>query len=224
MLFKINTFKRFLYYIYGEKFFKRFRYNWSKYPYRHEIIQKIIDKKDYQSYLEIGCFDNSTFSKINVKYKVGVDPKSGGTKRMTSDEFFSKNNEKFDCIYIDGLHIYEQVRLDILNSVNFLQTGGIIILHDCLPNKIWNQIVPQIYGSWNGDVWKAIVEARTSNDLDTYTCIADNGLGIIFKRKNRNPLILEIKNFKKLKFKDYYINHKSYMNLVEVSDIDKLIA
>ena len=39
--------------------------------------------------------------------------------------------------------------------------------HYCLPSKIWNQIVPQIYGHWNGDVWKAIVEARTMKDIDT---------------------------------------------------------
>ena len=180
MFIKRNTFKRLLYYFYGEKFFKRFNYNWSEYPSRQEIIQKIIDKKKYQSYLEIGCFDNSTFSKIKINHKIGIDPNSGGNKKMTSDEFFSQSNEKFDCIFIDGLHIYEQARQDILNSVKFLKTDGIIILHDCLPNKIWNQIVPQIYGHWNGDVWKAIVEARTLNDLDTYTCIADNGLGIIF--------------------------------------------
>jgi len=224
MFIKRNTFKRLLYYFYGEKFFKRFNYNWSEYPSRQEIIQKIIDKKKYQSYLEIGCFDNSTFSKIKINHKIGIDPNSGGNKKMTSDEFFSQSNEKFDCIFIDGLHIYEQARQDILNSVKFLKTDGIIILHDCLPNKIWNQIVPQIYGHWNGDVWKAIVEARTLNDLDTYTCIADNGLGIIFKRKNRNPLVLKNKNFKNLKYKDYYVNHKLYMNLVEVSDIDQLIA
>ena len=224
MFLKRNTFKRLLYYIYGEKFFKRFNYNWSEYPLRHQIIQKIIDKKKYQNYLEIGCFDDSTFSKIKIKYKIGVDPNSGGNKKMTSDKFFSQNNEKFECIFIDGHHIYEQTRRDILNSVKFLKTDGIIILHDCLPNKIWNQIVPQIYGNWTGDVWKAIVEARTLNDLDTYTCIADMGLGMIFKRKNRNPLVLKNKNFKNLKYKDYYVNHKLYMNLVEVSDIDQLIA
>ena len=50
------------------------------------------------------------------------------------------------------------------------------------------------------------------------------GLGMIFKRKNRNPLVLKNKNFKNLKYKDYYVNHKLYMNLVEVSDIDQLIA
>ena len=142
---------------------------------------------------------------------------------MTSDEFFKTNTKKFDFVFIDGLHIYEQVRKDIINSVKFLNSNGIIILHDCLPTKIWNQIVPRIYTGWNGDVWKAIVEARTMKNIDTYTCKADNGLGIILKRPNRNLLTINTGNFKKLKFKDYYTNHKSYMNLIEVSDIARVL-
>ena len=62
---KILKLKRLLYYLYGEKFFKRFNYNWSNYPSRFEIIQKIIDKKEYKSYLEIGCDKDSNFQKIN---------------------------------------------------------------------------------------------------------------------------------------------------------------
>ena len=80
-----------------------------------------------------------------------------------------------------------------------------------------------IYGHWNGDVWKAIVEARTMTDIDTYTCKADHGLGLIFKRPNRNILQLDDKNFKKLKFKDYYVNHKKFMNLVEASTINEIL-
>ena len=222
-MFKINLIKRFFYYFYGEKFFKRFNYNWSNYPSRFDIIQKIIDKKKYENYLEIGCDKNFNFSKIKIKTKIGVDPIAGGSLTMTSDDFFKTNKKIFDCIFIDGLHVYEQVRKDILNSIKFLNFNGIIILHDCLPSKIWNQIVPKIYGHWNGDVWKAIVEARTMQNIDTYTCKADHGLGMILKRPNRNLLTFNINNFKKLKFKDYYINHKSFMNVIEASDIDKLL-
>ena len=219
----INLIKRFFYYFYGEKFFKRFNYDWSKYPGRFEIIQKIIDKKKYENYLEIGCDKDSNFSKIKAKNKIGVDPLSGGNLKMTSNDFFKNNEIFFDCIFIDGLHIYEQVRKDILNSIKFLNPNGIIILHDCMPLKIWNQIVPKMYGHWNGDVWKAIVEARTMKDIDTYTCKADHGLGMIFKRKNKNLLTLVITNFKKLKFKDYFINHKNFMNIIEADDIDKIL-
>ena len=105
---------------------------------------------------------------------------------MTSDEFFLNNKKKFDLIFLDGLHTYEQTIKDIKNSLRFLNSKGVILVHDCLPKKIWNQIVPRVYGHWNGDVWKAIVEARTYSNVSTFTCIADHGLGIIFNRKNRN--------------------------------------
>ncbi len=221
----LNTYliKRFFYYFYGEKFFKRLDYNWSNYPSRVQIIQKIINKKKYENYLEIGCDQDFNFSKIKIKNKIGVDPQFGGTLKMTSDEFFKENKIYFDCIFIDGMHIYEQVRTDILNSIKFLNMNGTIILHDCLPLKIWNQIVPRIYGHWNGDVWKAIVEARTMENIDTYTCKADHGLGIILKRSNRNLLDIDINDFKKLKFKDYYVNHNKFMNLIEVDDLEKLL-
>ena len=204
--------KRFLYYIYGEKFFKRLNYNWSQFPSRMEIIQKIINQNNFKKYLEIGCDQDENFSKIKVENKVGVDPLRGGTIRSTSDEFFKSNNDKFDIIFLDGLHTYNQTIKDINNSLEHLNSNGIIIIHDCLPKKIWNQIVPRMYGHWNGDVWKAIVESRTLSDIDTYTCVADHGLGVIFKRKNRNLLNLKINNFEKLKFSEYYKNHNEFMN------------
>ena len=74
---------------------------------------------------------------------------------------------------------------------------------------------------WNGDVWKAIVECRTQKNLDTYTCYADHGIGVIFKRDNKNILNLEIDNFKKLKFEDYFYNYKEYMNLINYTELKK---
>jgi len=218
-----DKFKRFLYLFYGEKFFKRFKYNWLNYPSKGQILQKIINEKKFESYLELGCFEDENFTSIKIKKKIGVDPVSGGTHRMTSDNFFKNNKEKFDIVLIDGLHIYEQVRRDIFNSLDSLNANGIIVLHDCLPAKIWNQVVPRIYHYWNGDVWKAIVEVRTLNNLDTYTCFADHGLGVIFKRENKNLLDIKIENFEKLKFKDYYYNQNKFMNIISVEELYKLI-
>ena len=84
-----------------------------------------------------------------------------------------------------------------------------------------DQIVPRMYGHWNGDVWKAIVHSRTLDYADTYTCKADHGIGIIFKRKNKNPLKIK-KNFKDLKFSEYYNNHLEYMNLISHDEIEKI--
>ena len=216
-------FEKIKYFFYGEKFFKKKRYDWSKYPSRFEIIQNIIEFKKYKSYLEIGCDRNQSFSNINIDKRVGIDPVEGGTHKMTSDEFFYNNSDKFDIIFIDGLHQYEQVIKDIKNSLNCLTKNGLILLHDCLPRTIWNQVYPRINSDWNGDVWKAIVECRTYENIDTYTCIADRGIGVIVPRTNMNKLILNKKDFKGLKFKDYYQNHEQFMNLISHLDIFKTI-
>jgi len=90
-----------------------------------------------------------------------------------------------------------------------------------LPRKISEQHVPRMRNLWTGDVWKVIVDLRTNKNLDTYTLTADMGIGIVLKRKNRNLLKLD-KEFKKLNFKDYFYNHKKFMNLNSYSKLINL--
>ena len=186
-------------------------------------MQNIKNKKKYKKYLEIGCERDELFNHIDCEKKVGVDPVSGGTIRKTSDQFFSNNNDFFDCIFIDGLHEYKQVRKDILNSLKFLNKGGIILVHDCLPNNYFEQAVPRCQWTWNGDVWKAIVDSRRSKDIDVYTCYADHGIGVIIKRPNRNLLKIPNKDSESLKFEDYFHNHKNLMNIIEYDKLIELI-
>ena len=224
----INSKKVLRLFFYYHKFFKdkklgNIGFDFTNKKTRLSIVQEIINKKNYENYLEIGCFDNELFNHINCKKKVGVDPVSGGTIRDTSDNFFKTNNEKFDCIFIDGLHKYSQVKKDIQNSLNFLNNGGIILLHDCLPNNYYDQAIPRCQWTWNGDVWKALVECRTDENLDVYTCYADFGIGVIFKRKNKNLLEYPKENFSKLNFEEYFHNYKRLMNIIEYNDLIKLI-
>jgi len=209
-------------YIFGEKFYKKLSFDWSKYPDRYEIIQNTINRKKYKSYLEIGCDQDLLFSKINIDKKTGVDPNSGGTIRDTSDNFFKNNSDKFDIIFIDGLHEYDQVKKDINNSIKFLNNGGVIYLHDCMPESFIRQAVPRSSNVWNGDVWKNIVESRTIKEIDTYVCFADQGIGVILKRPNKNLLKLNIKNFNNLKFQDYYYNYNYYLNIIDIQKLNTL--
>lgn len=50
--------------------------------------------------------------------------------KLTSDNFFKKNNDFFDVIYVDGNHETDQVKKDIYNSWNALKKGGYLILDD----------------------------------------------------------------------------------------------
>ena len=220
---KILKIKFFLHKLFKEKDIGNLDFKFEDKPHRSEIIQQIINYKNYKSYLEIGCFSNELFNKLKIQNKIGVDPVSGGTIKATSDQFFKKNKNFFDIIFIDGLHQYHQVKKDITNSIKFLNKNGVILLHDCLPSTVYDQAIPRCTYKWNGDVWKAIVDTRCRQDLDTYTCYADQGIGMILKRQNKNILNLNTNNYLRLKFKDYYKNHKIYMNIIDHKKILEIL-
>ena len=217
----IFFFNKFYHLIFSEKFSKKIKFHFDKRT-RLDLIRYSIKKNKYKKYLEIGCHNNKIFDEIDIE-KIGVDPISGGNFRGTSDKFFQENKSKFDCIFIDGLHEYSQVKRDIINSIQILNTKGIIILHDCLPSSINHQRVPRTRYRWNGDVWKAIVEARTWDHINTYTVLSDQGLGVIKKEKNSDILNISISSFKKLKYKFFYENYKKIMRTITYDKILEII-
>ena len=209
--------------LFVESFNKKIDYQTPININRWDLLNKIIDKYNFKDYLEIGCDEDELFSKVNIKNKIGVDPRSGGNVRKTSDDFFNNNEQKFDLIFIDGLHQYHQVKKDINNSIKILNNEGIILLHDCLPNNLYQQIVPRCDYIWNGDVWKAIVEARTWQNVNTYTVLSDQGLGVIKKEKNSNILNIGNLSFKKLKYKFFYDNYSQIMRTKTYEQILEII-
>lgn len=158
---------------------------------RQTLIQKLINKIDAQSYLEIGLGRGLTYKNINCKKIYGVDPKTGGwdagqecsvepTHVMTSDQFFKQNTERFDVIFIDGLHEADTVERDINNALDCLNSEGYIVCHDMNPMSKKSQDVPRVQKSWHGDCWKAWVRIRQVNpDISMCVITADCGLGVI---------------------------------------------
>jgi len=135
---------------------------------RWDLINYLIEKFNYKTYLEIGVDSGTCFSNVIVIDKVSVDPAieyswAQPTFKMTSDEFFANNNLKFDIIFIDGLHHSEQVDKDIQNSINCLTENGCVLIHDANPYSEIAQRVPRESRYWTGDVWKSIVKYRASN-------------------------------------------------------------
>ncbi len=214
---KLSTSKKILnkiyYNLFIERFDKKINFNFPDNFFRWNMIEYLHDKREFKNYLEIGCDKDELFSKIKIQNKIGVDPISGGNVRKTSDEFFQNNNIKFDLVFIDGLHEYNQVKKDIINSLKNLNENGLVLVHDCLPSSMSKQAVPRYRMSWNGDVWKAIVELRCVKDIEIYTCEVDQGIAIIQNKKNSDLLSIE-KAPKNLKFKDFYNNHKKYMRII----------
>ena len=167
---------------------KKYEWHWDKKSFnRIALINYLISKTGgwESDYLEIGCNKNVLFNSIAVETKIGVDPLIGGTHRMTSDEFFKKYNHlKFNVIFVDGLHEYEQCQRDCLNSIKFLESGGIILFHDFLPRSPYEENVPRKQISWTGDVWKVAVELSNSVNVDFRIVNIDHGVGILKIKKD----------------------------------------
>jgi len=174
---------------------RRIDLQWPAHPTRIDFLASLVQRHNFQSYLEIGCCRNDCFSRIQAPRKVGVDPNSGGTVRATSDQFFASNTETFDLVFIDGLHLAEQVVRDVQHSLRFLNPGGVIVLHDCLPLDAIAQFRRRSSRVWNGDVWKALAEVRTWDHVDTATCLIDEGLGIVTARPNTDLVTLPAKTY-----------------------------
>jgi SAM-dependent methyltransferase len=154
---------------------------------RTDIINLLIKKINAKKYLEIGVSNGINLSQIDCEYKIGVDPdfNSPANIHLTSDDFFDKNKETFDIVFIDGLHHYDQVYKDIWNSLDVLNDGGYIVCHDMNPWQEDVQITPynpEIHTLWTGDCWKAFVRLRRErSDLEMYVVDTDCGCGIIKK-------------------------------------------
>jgi hypothetical protein len=59
-----------------------------------------------------------------------IKKKNISYSKLDSDSFFKDNNSKFNLIYIDGSHEYEDVKKDFINALECLQNNGYIIFDD----------------------------------------------------------------------------------------------
>lgn len=192
---------------------------------RTDIINILIEKFGYKSYLEIGTQrPNTNFNHIKAEYKFCIEPFPAPADVDfinfigTSDEYFESiaDNIKFDIIFIDGLHHYDQVLRDIENSFDHLNENGTIVVHDCLPTTEIMQEREDYGGEWTGDVWKAIAILRTETiDNDIRVVNTDYGCGILRKGTNipYEPNITNYLNY------NYYTNNKQNMlNVISVEN------
>lgn len=193
---------------------------------RTELINHLIKKYKFKSFLEIGVRNpkKGNFCKVKCKKKIGVDPdpiiKMNEIYVGTSDEYFKNlnNDEKFDIIFIDGLHLEEQVDKDIKNSLNHLSKNGFILLHDCNPPTEFHQrkeyCVNGRYPSWNGTVWRSIAKLRMNNKrLKIHVVDTDWGVGVIKPGKQKI-----FKTDQDLTYKLLEDNRKELLNLISTDE------
>lgn len=214
----------------------------SKEPKRYEILNYILKSLNKETrYLEIGVRNpDDNFNKINTKTKYSVDPgyefEANVDFLMTSDIFFQKLRQgnilskeiKFDVIFIDGLHLAEQVERDILNALDFIEDNGFVVLHDCNPptefhaSENYEYRLSPAEGYWNGTTWKAFVKFRSNKEIFSCCIDSDWGVGVISK-----GVEIGISNTVKNEFYEYKTfakNRKESLNLISFDEFKTLIG
>ena len=164
--------------------------------------------------MEIGCESNILFDSVFSNKKVGVDPAAGGTNRETSDEFFASNSEKFDVIFVDGLHEYEQVRRDAINALNSLNENGWIAFHDLLPRNWKEHHVPRLQRAWTGDCWKLAIELAKSDDVDFQILNIDHGVGILCQKK-KDAVVIDMRSELSEEEYGYFVDNLGVLPIVD---------
>ena len=108
---------------------------------------------------------------------------------------FTENKKTFDIIFIDGMHHYDFVYRDFINSLKILNDNGIIFLDDVLPLNKREQLRIPIkhryekgilkYGEpWTGDVWKfAYYLIKNCNEFIDYELFTNKNFRGVLKIK-----------------------------------------
>lgn len=147
-------------------------------PYK-KALADIHSALDPKWYLEIGTEkgESAVLSNANT---ICVDPKLRisqdivGQKpslhvfQMTSDDFFDHGHAdvfvgKVDFAFLDGMHIFEYLLRDFMNTERLAASNAVIAMHDIVPmsaaaaDRIWDR---RLTGDWTGDVWKVIFILR----------------------------------------------------------------
>lgn len=138
---------------------------------RHEFLTQLHEIIKPQGYLEIGVHRGDSLRLAGAATDiVGVDPVMTPEAvfgmpphailvETTSDVFFSSAHAphfpSLDLVFVDGLHQYDQVLRDILNSMALGNDKTIIACDDMLPRDDWEATRGFHEGDWAGDCWKA---------------------------------------------------------------------
>jgi hypothetical protein len=150
------------------------------------LVQRIAQLKKARNYLEIGVHNGSTIQLIDCP-TIGVDPAfvfqygPMGKKpvlhlyQQTSDDFFRDHDPRqifgsgVDLAFLDGLHLFEYLLRDFMNTEAASEPDGLILIDDCLPGSLEmteRDHRPELRkdqarkGWWTGDVWKVISVLR----------------------------------------------------------------
>ena len=143
-------------------------------PY-YRFLRRLHRSCLFDWYLEVGCRSGESFAPARSK-TIAVDPffrteiNIIGAKpalhvfQAPSDDFFAggflaRNGIRLGLAFLDGMHLFEFLLRDFINTEAAMDPKGVILMHDCVPYGMEMRTraldhLPK--GSWTRGVWKLI--------------------------------------------------------------------
>ena len=175
-------------------------------PSYRAVLKALFDTGRYQTYLEIGSATGGTLA-LATGSVIAVDPQFRLTRNVmpgkaalhafqtTSDAFFAEQDPSalfmgrpLDLVFLDGMHLFEFLLRDFINTERVSHPGTLILMHDGLPLnaamtsrqiKKDGRRRDRYYEWWTGDVWKILpILAEHRPDLSV-ACLDAPPTGLI---------------------------------------------
>ncbi|XPV76643.1 MAG: class I SAM-dependent methyltransferase [Desulfovibrio sp.] len=200
-----------------------------------------------KTYLEVGVSEGDTFFNVDIKHKVAVDPyfqfdymqyqtDSTILHQIPSDEYFIHHAEgqKFDIIFLDGLHTFEQTFRDFCNTQCVAHDKTIWLIDDTVPSDIYSAHTisseaialrsletKNVSGLWHGDVYKTIFAIADFFPMFSYCTSEEPGYEqtFVYKRPVRHftPLFNNLEAISRLEYFDFF-KRKNHLKLMPLED------
>ena len=158
------------------------------------FFNRLHQQAAFDWYMEIGCRSGRIFSQAQGK-TIAVDPFFQAERNVigakpalhvfqqTSDDFFAdgflaSQKIRLSVSFLDGMHLFEFLLRDFINTEARSRAEGVVLLHDCSPYD--SAMTSRDYAgrrglAWTGDVWKLIPilqEHRPDLKVQVFDCAA----------------------------------------------------
>jgi len=195
-------------------------------------------------YLEVGCHKGHSLARaphnvigVDPDFKFDVDVVKDREHcllyQLESDTFFERNvlgslKIRPELSFLDGMHHFEFLLRDFINTEKCSGKNSVIALHDCCPRDVEMAARERVTRDWAGDVWKVLVillRERPDLDIKVYDA-RPTGLVVISNLSPKNKTLTEkyddlYAEFRDVELEDFGIER--FYSLFDFVSTEKLI-
>lgn len=168
-----------------------------------DIINRLIRQFGFTSYLEYNKFDGATYyddivcasktraflpehsylDAVNAERLLRLAGEAALQDILPLPQLLERiGPQRFDVIFFDPVHVRPDVDHALRALAGLLSPGGVLVVHDCHPERAEQTSVTRRRGAWVGQTYVAFALLRHYNRAQALTITEDFGVGLVWNR------------------------------------------